>query len=58
MKGPCAVFPTVVHTIKTLSIYVYSNSVETLLSFMSCFPCLEKLYIQVIVHLWFLSLYP
>uniref|UniRef100_A0ACD5UFQ9 Uncharacterized protein n=1 Tax=Avena sativa TaxID=4498 RepID=A0ACD5UFQ9_AVESA len=45
-QGWRAVFPTVLYTIKTLFIYVDSNSVDMLLSFMSCFPCLEKLYIQ------------
>uniref|UniRef100_A0ACD5WVT9 Uncharacterized protein n=1 Tax=Avena sativa TaxID=4498 RepID=A0ACD5WVT9_AVESA len=45
-QGPCAVFPTVVHTIKTLSIFVYDNSVDMVLSFLSCFPCLEKLYME------------
>uniref|UniRef100_A0ACD6AGV2 Uncharacterized protein n=1 Tax=Avena sativa TaxID=4498 RepID=A0ACD6AGV2_AVESA len=45
-QGSRAVFPTVVYTIKTLFIYVDSNSVDMVLTFMSCFPCLEKLYIQ------------
>uniref|UniRef100_A0ACD5UH69 Uncharacterized protein n=1 Tax=Avena sativa TaxID=4498 RepID=A0ACD5UH69_AVESA len=45
-QGPRAVFPTVVHTIKTLSIFVYENSVDMVLSFLSCFPCLEKLYME------------
>jgi hypothetical protein len=56
IKGLCAVFPTVLHTIKTLSIYVFYSSVEMVLSFMSCFPCLEKLYIEVTVHLCFVVL--
>jgi hypothetical protein len=50
------VFPSVVHTIKTLYIFVWENSVDMVLSFLSCFPCLEKLYIEVIMYLWFLVL--
>ncbi|VAI89611.1 unnamed protein product [Triticum turgidum subsp. durum] len=48
MKGLPTLFPTVVHTVKTLSIFVYASNVDMVIDLMSCFPCLEKLYIQQI----------
>lgn len=46
-KGFPTLFPMVAHTVKTLSIFVVPLSVDMVLDLMSCFPCLEKLYIQI-----------
>ncbi|KAE8774004.1 Serine/threonine-protein phosphatase PP2A-1 catalytic subunit [Hordeum vulgare] len=46
-KGFPTLFPMVVHTVKTLSISVRPLSVDMVIDLMSCFPCLEKLYIQI-----------
>ncbi|XP_048542127.1 putative F-box/FBD/LRR-repeat protein At5g44950 [Triticum urartu] len=46
-KGFPTLFPVVAHTVKTLSIVVVPLSVDMVLDLMCCFPCLEKLYIQI-----------
>uniref|UniRef100_A0A453SC23 Uncharacterized protein n=1 Tax=Aegilops tauschii subsp. strangulata TaxID=200361 RepID=A0A453SC23_AEGTS len=46
-KGFPTLFPMVVHTVKTLSISVLPLCVDMVIDLMSCFPCLEKLYILI-----------
>ncbi|XP_044432150.1 putative F-box/LRR-repeat protein At5g02700, partial [Triticum aestivum] len=46
-KGFPTLFPMVVDTVKTLSISVLPLCVDMVLDLMCCFPCLEKLYIEI-----------
>jgi hypothetical protein len=42
---------TTVRTIKILAVDMGSLSLDAVIDLMRCFPCLEKLYIQVTIHL-------
>jgi hypothetical protein len=42
---------TTVRTVKILAVDMRALSLDAVIDLMRCFPCLEKLYIQVTVHL-------
>ncbi|CAN6208047.1 unnamed protein product [Urochloa humidicola] len=49
IKGSDVVsFKTVVPSIKTLSITMHTLNLDMIIDLMQCFPCLEKLYIQIL----------
>ena len=39
------------HTVKVLSVFPLSLCLDNVLNFIRCFPCLEKLYIQLVMSL-------
>jgi hypothetical protein len=39
------------HTVKVLSMFPLSLCLDDVLNFIRCFPCLEKLYIQLVMFL-------
>jgi hypothetical protein len=44
-------FTTKVSTVKILAVEMDALSLDAVIDLMRCFPCLEKLYIQVTIHL-------
>jgi hypothetical protein len=46
---------TAVHTVKILAINMDTLSLNVVINLMRCFPCLEKLYIEVVIlPRWFI----
>jgi hypothetical protein len=43
----------VVRTVKVLAIRMETLNLDVVIELMRCFPCLEKLYIQVMLHRWY-----
>jgi hypothetical protein len=44
-------FTTTVRTVKILAVEIYALSLDAVVDLMRCFPSLEKLYLQVTIHL-------
>ena len=40
-----------VHSVKVLSVFPFGFCLDDVLNFIRCFPCLEKLYIQLVMFL-------
>ncbi|CAL4964430.1 unnamed protein product [Urochloa decumbens] len=47
---------TVMHTVKVLALNLDNLCLDAVINLMKCFPCLEKLYIEVAVFSWLLSI--